>query len=132
VDDDEDMRDALKVILEQSGIRVAARGSAKEAFEAFHDVRPDVLLCDIAMPGEDGLSLIRRVRSLPPERGGDVPAAAISAFTGAEDRRTARLAGFHYHVAKPVDPQRLLALIATMARARRLPARSASVPVSRG
>ncbi len=68
------------------------------------------------MPGEDGLSLMRRVRRLPFERGGQIPAAALSAYAGAEDRRKALLAGFQHHIPKPVDPDLLLDVIAKMVR----------------
>ena len=95
---------------------VTTAASAREAFELVERLQPDILLSDIAMPGEDGLSLIRRVRMLPFDRGGQVPAIALSAYAGAEDRRQALLAGFQRHIPKPVDPAHLLAAIATMTR----------------
>ena len=116
VDDEEDAREALRLILQQNGMVVTTAASAREAFDLVHRLQPDILLSDIAMPGEDGLSLIRRVRLLPPGGGGLIPAAALSAYAGAADRRSALLAGFQHHVAKPVDPARLLAVIATLAR----------------
>jgi CheY-like chemotaxis protein/anti-sigma regulatory factor (Ser/Thr protein kinase) len=116
VDDEEDAREALRLILQQNGMVVTTAASAREAFELLERLQPDVLLSDIAMPGEDGLSLIRRVRLLPPGGGGLIPAAAVSAYAGAGDRRNALLAGFQHHVAKPVDPAHLLAVIARMAR----------------
>jgi CheY-like chemotaxis protein len=94
---------------------VTTAASACEAYELVERLRPDILLSDIAMPGEDGLSLIRRVRLLPPEAGGLIPAAALSAYAGAGDRRRAFLAGFQHHIAKPVDPAHLLAVISSMA-----------------
>lgn len=115
VDDEEDVREALRLILQQNGMVVTTAASAREAFELLERLRPDVLLSDIAMPGEDGLSLIRRVRLLPPSGGGLIPAAAISAYASAADRRAALLAGFQHHLAKPVEPGQLLALIANMA-----------------
>ena len=115
VDDEEDAREALRLILQQNGMVVTTAASAREAFELVARVRPDILLSDIAMPGEDGLSLIRRVRLLPPGGGGLIPAAALSAYAGAGDRRSALLAGFQHHIAKPVDPAHLLAVIARMA-----------------
>jgi PAS domain S-box-containing protein len=118
VDDEEDARDALRLILQQNGMVVTTASSAREAFELVERLQPDVLLSDIAMPGEDGLSLIRRVRLLPPGGGGLIPAAALSAYAAAGDRRSALLAGFQYHIAKPVDPAHLLAVISRMARRR--------------
>ena len=116
VDDEEDSREAMRRILQQNGMLVTTASSAREAFELIERLEPDILLSDIAMPGEDGLSLIRRVRLLPLDRGGRIPAAAISAYAGIEDRRKALLAGFHYHIPKPVDAAHLLAVIAAMAR----------------
>jgi PAS domain S-box-containing protein len=116
VDDEEDAREALRLILQQNGMVVTTAASAREAFDLVERLKPDVLLSDVAMPGEDGLSLIRRVRLLPPGAGGLIPAAAISAYAGAGDRQRALLAGFQHHMAKPVDPAQLLALIARMVR----------------
>ena len=116
VDDEEDAREALRLILQQNGMVVTTAASAREAYELVLRLRPDILLSDLAMPGEDGLSLIRRVRLLPPGGGGRMPAAALSAYAGASDRRAALLAGFQAHVAKPVDPAHLLAVITRMAR----------------
>jgi PAS domain S-box-containing protein len=116
VDDDEDAREALRLILQQNGMLVTTAASAREALELVERLHPDILLSDIAMPGEDGLSLIRRVRMLPVDRGGQVPAAALSAYAGAEDHRKALQAGFQRHIPKPVDPVHLLAVIATLAR----------------
>jgi PAS domain S-box-containing protein len=116
VDDEEDAREALRRILQQNGVLVTTAASAREAYELVERLQPDVLLSDIAMPGEDGLSLIRRVRMLPLDRGGQVPAIALSAYAGAENRRKALLAGFQLHIPKPVDPAHLLAAIAAMIR----------------
>ena len=74
-----------------------------------------MLLSDIGMPGEDGISLIRRVRALDPERGGKVPAAALTAYTQASDRERALSAGFQAFLAKPVDPRELAAAVARLA-----------------
>lgn len=116
VDDEEDVREALRLILQQNGMAVISATSVHEAYDLLVRLQPDILLSDIAMPGEDGLSFIRRVRLLPPGGGGLIPAAALSAYAGAGDRRAAILAGFHHHIAKPVDPGLLLSVIATMAR----------------
>lgn len=114
VDDEDDAREALRLILQQNGLLVTTAASAREAYDIVEGLRPDIVLSDIAMPGEDGLSFIRRLRMLPPERGGQVPAIALSAYAGADDRRKALLAGFQRHLAKPVDPTRLIAEIAAM------------------
>jgi PAS domain S-box-containing protein len=116
VDDEEDAREAMRLILQQNGMVVTTAASAREGFDLLERLQPDILLSDVAMPGEDGLSLIRRVRLLSPSGGGLIPAAALSAYAGAGDRRSALLAGFQHHVAKPVDPAHLLAVIARMAR----------------
>jgi CheY-like chemotaxis protein len=75
---------------------------------------PDVLISDIGMAGENGIELIRKVRSLEPERGGRVPAVALTAYAAAADRRQALLAGFQTHLPKPVEPDELLAVIASL------------------
>jgi PAS domain S-box-containing protein len=116
VDDEQDTREALRMVLQQNGMAVTTAASAREAFELLPQLQPDILLSDIAMPGEDGLTLIRRVRLLPPGGGGLIPAASLSAYAGAVDRRDALLAGFQAHVAKPVDLAELLAVIARIAR----------------
>ncbi|HXV64294.1 MAG TPA: response regulator [Vicinamibacteria bacterium] len=121
VDDEEDAREAMRRILQQNGMLVTTADSAQEAFELVERLQPDILLSDVAMPGEDGLSLIRRVRLLPLDRGGRIPAAALSAYAGVEDRRKALLAGFQYHIPKPVDPDHLLAVMEAMARMREEP-----------
>jgi CheY-like chemotaxis protein len=118
VDDEDDVRDALRLILQQNGLTVTTASSVPEAFELLQREQPDILLSDIAMPGEDGLSFIRRVRLLPPGSGGLTPAAALSAYASAGDRKSALLAGFQFHIAKPVDPGHLLAVIASMAQLR--------------
>ena len=116
VDDEDDVREALRLILQQNGMEVTTASSVREGFELLERQHPDILLSDIAMPGEDGLSFIRRVRLLPPGSGGLTPAAALSAYASAGDRRAALLAGFQYHLPKPVDPSHLLAAIGAMAR----------------
>jgi CheY-like chemotaxis protein len=98
---------------------VTVVASADEAFETIRRSRPDVLVSDIGMPGDDGYVLIRRVRALPPEEGGQVRALALTAYARSEDRNRALEAGFHIHIAKPVDPLELTALIAGLVPERR-------------
>jgi PAS domain S-box-containing protein len=116
VDDEPDARETLQQILEHCNAEVRTAGSAAEAMKLLESWRPDVLLSDIGMPGEDGYDLIRRVRELPAERGGRTPAAALTAFARGEDRRRALRAGFQMHVAKPVDLQELATVVASLAR----------------
>jgi CheY-like chemotaxis protein len=115
VDDDVDTLEAVRQLLEQAGARVSTASSAAEAFQAFTGEPPDVLLSDIGMPGEDGISLILRVRELDPARGGQVPAAALTAYTQPSDRDRALGAGFHAFLAKPVDPRELASAVARLA-----------------
>jgi CheY-like chemotaxis protein len=75
---------------------------------------PDLIVSDIAMPGEDGYSLIRRIRKLPRDRGGAIPAVALTACARQEDRTRALLAGYQSHLAKPVVPMELIANIAAL------------------
>ena len=115
VDDDLEGREAIAAVLEKEGMQVIAAASSEEALEAIGRERPDVLLSDIEMPGEDGHSLIRKVRALPADRGRDIPAAALTAYARGEDRQKALLAGFQAHVSKPVPPAELTAVIAELA-----------------
>ena len=115
VDDDVDTLEAVRQLLEQCGARVSTASSAADAFQALTGEPPDVLLSDIGMPGEDGISLIRRIRGLDPAQGGQVPAAAITAYTQASDRHRALGAGFQAFLAKPVDPRELAEVVARLA-----------------
>jgi signal transduction histidine kinase/DNA-binding response OmpR family regulator len=116
VDDQEDARHLLREILSERGAKVACAASANEALERIADFRPHVLVSDLAMPGQDGLDLIQRVRRLPPERGGLTPAIALTAYAHADDTQRAMAAGFQMHVAKPVDPVSLAVAVAYLAR----------------
>lgn len=115
VDDEEDARALLTAILESCGARVTAVGSAQEALDALGREKFDVLLSDIGMPGEDGYWLIKRVRKLPPERGGQIRAAALTAYARAKDRLRVLRAGYQMHVPKPVEPAELAAVVANLA-----------------
>jgi CheY-like chemotaxis protein len=118
VDDDLDTREALRVVLEQYHAEVVTAGSAAEAIEAIDRSLPDVLVCDLAMPGEDGYALLRKVRARGPERGAQTPAVALTAYARDHDRRRALEAGFEAHLAKPPDPQGLAAVVSALARGR--------------
>ena len=121
VEDDTDTRDALAILLERCGAVVTAVGSAREALEVLDDSRPHVLVCDIGLPDEDGYALMRKVRARDPDRGGKVPAAAVTAYTTAEDRRKALQAGFWEHLPKPLEVRKLLETVATLRQASVLP-----------
>jgi PAS domain S-box-containing protein len=114
VDDEPDTRELLKAGLGRCGAEVVMVGSAGEAVEAVETVLPDVLISDIGMPGEDGYDLIRRVRQLPVESGGRVPAIALTAYARTEDRLQALKAGYQMHVPKPVELAELVAVVASL------------------
>lgn len=115
VDDDDDTRELVTRVLEGRGAEVVAAASAKEAWSAFEESLPDAMLIDIAMPEEDGYSFIRRVRSRPPEKGGQIPAAALTARVIMRDRLESLRAGFQSHMAKPVDPDELADVMTQLA-----------------
>lgn len=116
VDDDADIRALLIYTLELCGAEVMAAASADEAISALTAalIPMDILISDIGMPDEDGYALLRRVRALKPENGGKIPAIALTAYARTQDRRAALLAGFQSHVAKPVEPAELIAVIANL------------------
>jgi CheY-like chemotaxis protein len=115
VDDEHDARALVKRLLEDYGATVTAASSANDALERIAADPPDLLVSDIGMPGEDGYSLIRRLRALSPELGGSIPALALTAYARAEDRNRIVLAGFQVHISKPVDPSELIATVASLA-----------------
>lgn len=116
VDDEADTRELLKQGLEYCGAKVKVVGTAAEALDAVMGTVPDVLISDIGMPGVDGYELIRRVRGLPPDRGGKIPAIALTAYTRTEDRLQSLRAGYDMHVPKPVELAELVAVAATVVR----------------
>lgn len=115
VEDDDDTRETYAAMLAELGAEVRTAPSAAAGFLAVEEFRPQVILSDIAMPGEDGFSFIQRVRRLAPERGGRIPAAALTALTGKDYRHRALQAGFQMHVPKPVDAAHLQSIVATLA-----------------
>ena len=115
VDDEPDARELLTEVLQQCGAVVVATHSADEAVRLIPRERPAVLLSDIGLPGEDGYKLISRVRALPPEEGGNLPAAAITAYARSDDARKALAAGYQRHAPKPIQPTTLAALVAGLA-----------------
>jgi PAS domain S-box-containing protein len=115
VEDDPDARELVARVLAGYSAEVVAVGSAAEGLAELIRHPPHVLLSDIEMPGEDGYSLIAKVRALAPEAGGATPAAALTAFARGQDRRRALQAGFQLHVAKPVEPIELATVVANLA-----------------
>jgi signal transduction histidine kinase/ActR/RegA family two-component response regulator len=121
VDDEQDARDLVTAVLEQAGAIVTSVGSVEEAMHAIAERPPSLLVSDIGMPGEDGYALIARLRALPAEAGGRVPAVAVTAFTRDDDRARALRAGFTAHVAKPIDPAELVTLVSNVTTRGALP-----------
>ena len=115
VDDEADTRDMIRAVLEHCKMEVITVGSAAEALEVVSKSHPDVLLSDVGMPGEDGYELIAKVRALPAERGGQIPAAALTAYVRGEDRVKVLNSGFQLHVSKPLEPNELVAVVANLA-----------------
>jgi CheY-like chemotaxis protein len=115
VDDDPDARTIARRILESCHAEVITAGSAREGFELFTEHRPDVVVSDVSMPRDDGYEFIRWVRRLAPGQGGQVPAAALTAFARSEDRRRTLTAGYQTHVVKPVRPDELISVVASLA-----------------
>lgn len=115
IDDEADARDLIAVILGEAGATVETACSAAEGFAVFRRFRPDVLVSDIGMPVEDGLSFMARVRMLSTMEGGQTPSLALTAFVTDEDRARALSAGYTAHINKPVTPQSLIATVAGLA-----------------
>jgi PAS domain S-box-containing protein len=115
VDDELDARALVKRLLEMAGATVSMAASGSEAMECILANRPDVLVCDIGMPGEDGYSLIRRLRVLEESQESALPAVAVSAYARSEDRTKAIRSGFQNHLAKPVEPTELVAVVRSLA-----------------
>jgi CheY-like chemotaxis protein len=111
VDDSADTCELLAMVLRGQGADVAAALSAREALALLEQALPDVIVCDIAMPGTDGYGLMRRIRSRPAEAGGRVPAIAVTAYARTEDRERALTAGFDGYLSKPAEPVELIRLI---------------------
>ena len=111
VDDELDMRDVIAFSLEQSGAEVIAVATATKALEVLAQFQPDILVSDIGMPDMDGYMLIRQIRALPSEQGGQIKAIALTAYAADFDQRQALQAGFQQHLAKPIEPAVLVRAI---------------------
>ena len=114
VDDDTDTRDFIEFLLQQAGAIVITAASADDALTALRRFQPDMLLSDIGMPDMDGYMLLQQVRALPPEQGSRTPAIALTAYAGEFDQRRALSVGFQRHVSKPVEPEKLVAVIVSL------------------
>ncbi len=121
VEDEPDARDMIARVLSDCRATVITAKSASEALQQIAQGPPEILISDVGMPEMDGYELLRRVRKLSPEAGGQIPAIALTAFARSEDRTQALRAGFHVHVAKPVEPSELVASVASVAGRAKLP-----------
>ena len=119
VDDDPDTRDLLKAILERSGAEATVVSSGQEALEAIKKLRPDILVCDLAMPKMDGYELLKKVRGLVQEVGW-LPSIAFTASARSEDRARSRRAGFQAHIAKPVNSNELVTILVELVKPKAL------------
>ena len=115
VDDEADTRELIGEVLKECGAEVITSRSAAEALVALEQHKPDILISDLGMPDEDGYSLISQIRALPSERGGQIPAAALTAYARAEDRMRVLRSGFQFHLPKPVDSAELVTVVASLA-----------------
>ncbi|MBW4459154.1 MAG: response regulator [Nodosilinea sp. WJT8-NPBG4] len=118
VDDSADTREFLTVLLEQYGANVITAGSASEALATIRTLHADVLISDIGMPDMDGYKLIRRVRALPPDQGGDIPAIALTAYARDEDQQQSLASGYQRHLSKPLDLEKLVQAVVELTQAR--------------
>jgi CheY-like chemotaxis protein len=111
VDDDPDSRDLVAFLLEEYGMKVIVVASAAEVLKILATNQPDILLCDIGMPDMDGYMLMREIRAMPAEQGGQIPAIALTAYAGESNQKLALKAGFQWHLAKPVEPMDVISVI---------------------
>ena len=116
VEDNDDSRDMLKVMFEQHGMETTAVDSAAAALSAIEKIQPDILVSDVGLPGEDGYSLIRKIRLLSPEQGGAVPAVALTGYASLQDRTEALDSGYQEHLSKPVDIEKLIELVKSLVK----------------
>jgi CheY-like chemotaxis protein len=121
VDDEPDCATLTGYMLSEWGADVKVAISANDAlevFERYEEWPPDILISDIQMPAIDGYGLMRRVRKMDPDRGGNIPAIALTAYTRVEDRIRALVAGFQIHIAKPFEPVELLTVVESVVNRR--------------
>ena len=116
VDDEPDAREVISLVLSNAGAELKTAESTTRALELIELWRPDLLVSDIGMPNEDGFSLMRKLRALPPEQGGAIPAIALTAFARTQDRLDVLSAGYQMHVPKPIEPLELLTVVASLTK----------------
>ena len=116
VDDESDAREIVAAILGEAGAEIATASSSRQALDRIEQWKPDLLISDIGMPGESGYDLIRKVRALPAERGGQIPAIALTAYAHMQDRLKILSAGFQMHVPKPIEPIELATVVASLTK----------------
>jgi CheY-like chemotaxis protein len=114
VDDDLDTCELLATVLQLAGAAVTTALSVRDALSAFDEVKPNVLISDTRLATESGYQLIRKIRALPKEHGGQIPAIAVTGYVSPEDRQHALSSGFQVHLAKPIDPNQLVAIVAKL------------------
>lgn len=114
VEDDEDSRKLLGLMLKQHGAAVSSSATAADAVKLFCEKSPDVLVSDIGMPDEDGYELMRKIRAFPVEKGGLTPAIALTGYATRKDREHSLAAGYQLHIAKPIEQSELVAAIASL------------------
>ena len=114
VDDELDSLELISFMLQQEGAAVTDAASVSEALQALTKANYDVLISDIGMPDLDGYQLIRQMRSLPPEQGGQIGAIALTAYAGELNQKQALAAGFQMHISKPVEPEELIGAIVNL------------------
>ena len=123
IDDEEDSRGLIHEVLTRYEAEVLCAASAAEALEILKSHTPDLIVSDIGMPEKDGYQLIREVRNLGADRGGNIPAVALTAFARPEDKMKAMMAGYQTHLPKPVEAHELIATIRTLTRWMHKPAK---------
>ena len=114
IDDDPDSRELVLMVIAQAGAEAITVASATEFLNVLESFQPDVVVSDIGMQEVDGYTLLRQVRSLSPEQGGQVPAIALTAYAGEIDRQQAIAAGFQKHIVKPIEPDKLVVAIVSL------------------
>jgi CheY-like chemotaxis protein len=116
VEDEPDAREVVGALLEARGAEVELTASVAEAYQSLAEHRPHVIVSDIGMPGVDGFEFARGLRALSPERGGDTPIVALTAFTSAQDRRRSLEAGYDCHLAKPINMDELVRVLQRLSK----------------